>query len=97
LIVATGSDVDGEAASAIAAIAAGADLVFDLSCRCPDTPVLAAARQAGVPGVGGLEMLCAQVRRQLYWWTNRETSLAVLERAAMEAWAAPPQNGSSAS
>ncbi|HET9368629.1 MAG TPA: hypothetical protein VFO19_00215, partial [Vicinamibacterales bacterium] len=79
-------------------LAAKADLVFDLSCRCAaETPVLAAARRAGVSVVGGLEMLCAQLRRQLYWWTSRDTSLAVLERAAMEAWAAPPQNGNSRS
>lgn len=97
VIVATGGDLDPVVHEAIAAIASKAELVFDVSCRCPETPVLASARQAGVATIGGLEMLCAQVRRQLYWWTTRDTTLAVLERAAMEAWTAPPQNGSSAS
>jgi shikimate 5-dehydrogenase len=46
--------------------------------------LLRRARAAGAEVIGGLEMLIAQARRQCYWWTGREASTTVLERAALE-------------
>ena len=59
-------------------------IVYDLVYNPPDTLLLRRARAAGAEVIGGLEMLIAQARRQCYWWTGREASATVLERAALE-------------
>jgi shikimate dehydrogenase len=58
--------------------------VYDLVYNPPETLLLRWARAAGVETIDGLEMLIAQARRQCYWWTGREASATVLERAALE-------------
>jgi 3-dehydroquinate dehydratase/shikimate dehydrogenase len=62
----------------------GGELVYDMVYNPPDTLLMRQARAAGVEAIGGLEMLIAQARRQFFWWTGREVSATVLERAALE-------------
>jgi 3-dehydroquinate dehydratase/shikimate dehydrogenase len=62
----------------------GGELVYDMVYNPPETLLMRQARAAGAEVIGGLEMLIAQARRQFFWWTSREVSATVLERAALE-------------
>jgi len=57
-------------------------LVYDLVYHPLQTQLLDWAHAAGAVTIGGLEMLVSQARRQFEWWTGRDASLAVMERAA---------------
>lgn len=46
-------------------------LVYDLIYRPPETPLLRAARAAGLATINGWPMLQAQARKQFSWWTER--------------------------
>lgn len=45
--------------------------VFDLVTKMTDTPLIAEAKKAGVPAIGGLDMLIAQGAKQIEIWTGR--------------------------
>lgn len=49
----------------------GVKFVYDLVTSAADTPIVNAAKTAGVPAIGGLEMLIAQGVKQFEIWTNK--------------------------
>ncbi len=49
----------------------GVKFVYDLVTSAADTPIVRAAKAAGVPAIGGLEMLIAQGVKQFEIWTNK--------------------------
>ncbi len=51
---------------------AGVKFVYDLVTRTADTPLIAEAKKAGVPAIGGLEMLIAQAEMQFEIWTGQK-------------------------
>jgi shikimate dehydrogenase len=55
--------------------------VIDLVYREGSTPLLAAARERGVPTLDGLEILVAQGALSLELWTGRPTPIEVMRRA----------------
>jgi shikimate dehydrogenase len=58
--------------------------VIDLVYREGSTPLLAAARERGVPTLDGLEVLVAQGALSLELWTGRPAPIEVMQRAARE-------------
>lgn len=50
----------------------GLKFVYDLVTKTTETPLIAEAKRAGVPAIGGLDMLIAQGCRQFEIWTGRE-------------------------
>lgn len=56
----------------------GVRFVYDLVTKPNDTPLVAEARKAGIPAVGGLEMLLAQGAKQFEIWTDREAPVEVM-------------------
>lgn len=53
-------------------------LVFDLVTRTTDTPLISEARKAGVPVIGGFEMLLAQGCRQFEIWSEQEAPVELM-------------------
>lgn len=51
---------------------AGLKFVYDLVARTTDTPLIAEAKKAGIPAIGGLDMLIAQGCKQFEIWTGLE-------------------------
>lgn len=51
---------------------AGLKFVYDLVTKTTDTPLIAEAKKAGVPAIGGLEMLIAQGCKQFEIWTGKD-------------------------
>lgn len=49
----------------------GLKFVYDLVTKMTDTPLIEEARKAGIPAIGGLDMLIAQGAKQLEIWTGR--------------------------
>jgi 3-dehydroquinate dehydratase/shikimate dehydrogenase len=49
----------------------GLKFVYDLVTKMTDTPLIAEAKKAGIPAIGGLDMLIAQGAKQLEIWTGR--------------------------
>lgn len=49
----------------------GVKFVYDLVTSSADTPIVRAAKAAGVPAIGGLEMLIAQGVKQFEIWTGK--------------------------
>ena len=60
-------------------------LVYDLVYNPVETPLLAAARQAGAKTVGGLSMLVYQGAASFQLWTAKEAPLEVMFQSAREA------------
>ncbi len=58
--------------------------VIDLVYTEGETPLLAAARERGVPTLDGLEILVAQGALSLELWTGRPAPIEVMRRAAQE-------------
>ncbi|MEW6732786.1 MAG: shikimate dehydrogenase [Acidobacteriota bacterium] len=58
-------------------------LVYDLIYNPPQTPLLRAAQAAGVPVLGGLEMLIAQAVEQFRLWMGVVPSIEVMRSAAI--------------
>lgn len=50
----------------------GLKFVYDLVTKTTDTPLISEARKAGIPAIGGLEMLIAQGCVQFEIWTGLE-------------------------
>ncbi len=64
---------------------AKAKFVFDLVYNPPETPLLRAAKRAGVPGISGIEMLLHQAAQSFELWTGIGPPFGAMEAAAREA------------
>jgi 3-dehydroquinate dehydratase/shikimate dehydrogenase len=62
----------------------GVKLVYDLVYNPSKTRLMAEAEIAGVPHIGGLEMLIKQAARQFELWTERPAPVDVMAVAARE-------------
>ena len=62
----------------------GLKLVYDLVSNPSETRLMAEARAAGVPSVGGIEMLIAQGVRQFEIWTGLEAPAAEMRSAVVK-------------
>ncbi len=62
-----------------------AKCVVDLVYNPPETPLLQAAKQAGIPGTSGLEMLLHQAAKSFELWFGVEAPFKAMEDAAREA------------
>ena len=49
----------------------GVKFVYDLVTKPVDTPLICEAKKAGIPSIGGLEMLVAQGAKQFEIWTGQ--------------------------
>ncbi|MBK9527464.1 MAG: shikimate dehydrogenase [Acidobacteria bacterium] len=61
----------------------GVKFVYDLVTKSTDTPLVAEAKKAGVPAVGGIEMLIAQGAMQFEIWTGREAPVELMRSALL--------------
>ncbi len=50
----------------------GIKFVYDLVTSAADAPIVSAAKAAGIPAIGGLEMLIAQGVKQFEIWTGKQ-------------------------
>jgi 3-dehydroquinate dehydratase / shikimate dehydrogenase len=57
-------------------------LVYDLVYNPPATRLLREAATAGIPTIGGLDMLVAQAQEQFLWWTLTRPPHGVMRAAA---------------
>jgi shikimate 5-dehydrogenase len=57
-------------------------LVYDLVYNPPATRLLREAATAGIPTIGGLDMLVAQAQEQFRWWTGTQPPQGVMRAAA---------------
>ncbi len=57
---------------------AGVKFVYDLVTRSTDTPLIREANKAGIPALGGIEMLLAQGAKQFEIWTGLEASVEMM-------------------
>jgi len=62
---------------------AGVKFVYDLVTRSDDTPLIREAKRAGVPAIGGLEMLIAQGAKQFEIWTGQNAPADLMKDALM--------------
>ena len=60
-------------------------LVYDLTYRQGESPLIREARRAGLRTLDGLPMLVAQAERQFEWWTGRRPASGVMRAAARRA------------
>ena len=58
---------------------AGVRLAYDLVTRADDTPLIAMAKEAGIPSLGGFEMLVEQGAKQFEIWTGDEVPIDVMK------------------
>ncbi len=61
----------------------GVRFVYDLVTRSTDTPLVAEAKKAGIPAVGGIEMLIAQGAMQFKIWTGREAPIDLMRSSLL--------------
>lgn len=61
----------------------GLKLVYDLVYNPIDTPLIREARRAGVPAIGGVDMLIAQGARQFEIWTGEKPQINVMKAAVL--------------
>jgi len=59
----------------------GAKFIYDLVTRPDETPLLREAKKAGIPAIGGLEMLIAQGMRQFEIWTGSQPPADIMRDA----------------
>ena len=57
--------------------------VYDLVTKAVDTPIIREAKKAGIPAIGGLEMLIAQGAKQFEIWTGREAPLDIMRNSLL--------------
>ncbi len=69
------------------AILARTVFVYDLVYNPAETPLLAAARRAGVRGTNGMEMLLQQAAKSFELWTGKSAPFDAMKRALREATA----------
>lgn len=68
---------------ATAAQLKGVNLVYDLVYNPTETRLIREAKAAGVPAIGGLEMLIAQGAKQFEIWTGRTAPLEAMQTAVV--------------
>ncbi|MFZ1699681.1 MAG: shikimate dehydrogenase [Pyrinomonadaceae bacterium] len=56
----------------------GVKFVYDLVTKPADTPLISAAKAAGIHTIGGVEMLIAQGSKQFEIWTGREAPVELM-------------------
>ncbi len=61
----------------------GVKFVYDLVTKSADTPLVAEAKKAGIPAVGGVEMLLAQGAMQFEIWTGREAPIELMRSSLL--------------
>lgn len=61
----------------------GVKLVFDLVTSSADTKLIREAKRAGIPTIGGVEMLIEQGARQFEIWTDRDAPVEVMKQAVL--------------
>ena len=59
----------------------GVKFVFDLVTKLTDTPLVAEAKKAGIPAIGGLEMLIAQGEKQFEIWTGKAAPAGLMRNS----------------
>lgn len=59
----------------------GVKFVYDLVTRADETPLLCEAKKAGIPAIGGLEMLIAQGVKQFEIWTGSDAPAELMRRS----------------
>jgi 3-dehydroquinate dehydratase/shikimate dehydrogenase len=63
----------------------GGRIVYDLVYDPDPTPMMSAARQAGLETIGGIEMLVAQAEHQFEIWTGQRPPAGLFREAAADA------------
>jgi len=61
----------------------GVKFVYDLVTLARDTPLISEAKKAGIPTIGGVEMLITQGVRQFEIWTGRDAPADVMRQSVM--------------
>lgn len=61
----------------------GVKFVYDLVTSAADTPIVAEAKKAGVPAIGGIEMLIEQGLRQFEIWTGQSAPADVVRNSLL--------------
>ncbi len=59
----------------------GVKFVYDLVTHSDDTPIIREAKKAGIPSIGGLEMLVAQGAKQFEIWTEQAAPIEKMREA----------------
>ena len=59
----------------------GVKLVYDLVTKTGDTPLIAEAKKADVPTIGGMAMLIAQAEMQFEIWTGQRPKPRAMENS----------------
>ncbi|MFM9905482.1 MAG: shikimate dehydrogenase [Pyrinomonadaceae bacterium] len=59
----------------------GVKLVFDLITSLSETPITREAKKAGIPAIGGFEMLVAQGAKQFEIWTGNDAPVELMRDA----------------
>lgn len=62
---------------------ASVKFVYDLVTKTVDTPIIREAKKAGVPAIGGLEMLIAQGAKQFEIWTRCEAPVDMMRNSLL--------------
>ena len=62
----------------------GLKLVFDIVTKPADTPIIREAKLAGIPTLGGVEMLVAQGARQFQIWTTSKPPLDAMKAGVLD-------------
>jgi 3-dehydroquinate dehydratase/shikimate dehydrogenase len=62
----------------------GLKLVYDLVYNPIETPLIREARRAGVPAIGGVDMLISQGAKQFEIWTGEKPQINVMKAAVLK-------------
>jgi len=61
--------------------------VYDLVTKPYDTPIIREAKKAGIPAIGGLEMLVAQGAKQFEIWTGKPAPVEQMKQLILARFA----------
>jgi shikimate dehydrogenase len=62
----------------------GIKFVYDLVTSVTDTPLIREAKAAGIPAIGGMEMLVAQAEMQFEIWTGTRPEAGLMKNSLVE-------------
>lgn len=65
----------------------GVKFVYDLVTKPYDTPIILEAKKAGIPAIGGLEMLVAQGAKQFEIWTGKTAPIEQMKNSVIARFA----------
>lgn len=65
----------------------GVKFVYDLVTKPNDTPIIREAKKAGIPAIGGLEMLVAQGAKQFEIWTGKPAPVEQMKQLILARFA----------